>query len=133
MNYAAFNNYKFAYDGVSAAWPERIYRSLKEMFLENGPDKIYVIRSMWIRKAETDENGNITDGSMHELNPVVTLDGCFANIPYNQLEQFNAILSTDTIIADVDAGKVGFKIREYDNKYRKGEKCYAANWCNVEA
>ena len=136
MNFAAFNNFKFAYDAVSATWEKNDksrYVSLEDLYKTNGPDKVYEGKAIWIRHAKTDENGNITDGSMYEENPVVTIEGLFVNIPHHQLKQIKAMLGTDTIIEEVDAGRFGFTIREYDNAYKKGEKAYAANWCDIDA
>lgn len=136
MNFAAFNNFKFAYDAVSATWEKNDksrYKSLEELYKINGPDKVYEGKAIWIRNAKTDENGNITDGSMYKENPVVTIEGLFANIPHHQLKQVQAMLNSDTIIDEVDDGHFGFTIREYDNKYKPGEKAYAANWCDIGA
>lgn len=136
MNFAAFNNFKFAYDAVSATWEKNDksrYISLEALYKKNGPNKVYEGKAIWIRHAKTDENGEIIDGSMYKENPVITIEDVFVNIPHHQLKQVNALLSSDVIIDEVDSGHFGFTIREYDNEYKKGEKAYAANWCNIEA
>lgn len=136
MNFSAFNNFKFAYDGISATWDKNDksrYTSLEELFEQYGPDHVFVGRALWIRYAKLDDKGNIIDGSMYKENPVVTIEGVHVNIPQHQLKQVKAMLDSESIIDEVDAGHFGFKIREYDNKYKPGEKAYAANWCDIEA
>ena len=134
MNFAKFNNFRFAYDAETLDWEKDGSRfvSLKDLYEKNGPDALYEIKSIWIREAQKDDKGNIIDGSINEENPVITIDGLHVNIPQNQLEQIRRMLNEQDVIDYVNSGLAGFSIREYPNKYRPGELCYAANWCNLD-
>lgn len=126
MNFAKFNKFRFDYDSETMEWGEPRYTNLASLYKLNGPDKVYVIRSMHIREAKEG------DGSINKLNPIVTIEGTHVNIPQQQLEQIQHMLEDPGVPEFVNAGGAGFTIREYDNKYRPGEKAYSANFCNVE-
>lgn len=126
MNFAKFNTFRFDYDAVTMEWEGERYTNLESLYKLNGPDKIYEIKSMHVREAKEG------DGSINKLNPVITIEGTHVNIPQHQLIQIQKMLDDAEAVAYINAGGAGFTIREYDNKYKPGEKAYSANFCNMD-
>ena len=95
------------------------YRSLADLFNENGADKKYKIRAVYIN----------TKGKYGDA-PVVALDDCFVNLPSNTLPAAREILSSNDAINEINAGCAGFIIRPYHtNKYNRD--CLGVDFVNL--
>ena len=126
MNFARFNTFRFDYDSVTMEWDKDRYTNLAALYKLNGPDKIYEIKSMHVREAKEG------DGSINKYNPVITIEGTHVNLPHHQLIQVQNMLNDPDVPAYVNAGGAGFTIREYETDKRPGEKCYSAQFCNMD-
>lgn len=62
--------------------------------------------------------------------PVVITDNCFVNLPKHLLETFLKILESDEDVADINNGKVGFKIRTYSPK-GTNSVCYTIDFVDM--
>ena len=97
------------------------YFSLKDLFEKNGEDQVYVIQGLYINKKS--EYGDA---------PVAILTDCFANLPQHLLGECQDMLKSSEDIEDIKAGKVGFKIEQYEKELKKGSKtCYGIRWVDV--
>lgn len=107
---------KFAID--TEGWSE--YRDLKSLYKENGDDFIYPIHGFYInRKSQFGDA------------PVIICDGYFVNCPKHLLDTVYDILASEEAIADINAGKAGFRIRTYEAKNYKNKKCYSIEFVDV--
>lgn len=97
-----------------------VYKSLNDLFNENGANKLYRVRAVYINNK-----------SKFGATPVVALNDCFVNLPANCLDSANAILSNPEAIAGINAGACGFKIHTYHtNRYNKD--CLGVDFCDCE-
>lgn len=95
------------------------YKSLVDLFNESGEDKVYPVQAVYINTK-----------SKFGDSPVVATDGCFVNFPKHMLESAQEILSDPEAIADINNGKVGFKIYTYhDTKYNRN--CFGVEWVDL--
>lgn len=97
------------------------YYSLKEMMEESGdPEKIYIVKGLYIN----------TKG-LYDVAPVAALDDRYVNLPSHLTSVVEAILDDKRAVAAINAGKCGFKIREY--KQEKYDKlCQSIEWVDVK-
>ena len=97
------------------------YKSLADLFNENGADCVYTIYAIYIN----------TKSKFGDA-PVVATADYFVNFPKHMIEDAQEILSDADAISDINAGKVGFKIYQYhDNKHNRD--CFGVDWVDVEA
>lgn len=117
-NFAAKHNKGSKFNIDTEGWTE--YRDMKSLFKENGPDTVYPIHGFYINKK-----------SQFGLAPVIISDGYFVNCPQHMLDDVREILSDQEDIDAINAGAVGFKVREYLAKNYKNKKCYSAEFVDL--
>ena len=80
------------------------------------PDQIHTLKGLYINT-----KGNFGD------HPVAICDGYFIDLPENILDDVKEILHSEEDIEEIKAGKVGFRVEEYQSeKFKKtcyGIKC----------
>lgn len=97
------------------------YFSLKDLYDKNGSETEYQIQGLYINKKS--EYGDA---------PVAILNDCFANLPQHLLGECQEMLKSSEDIDDIKAGKVGFRIEEYEKELKKGKKiCYGIRWIDL--
>lgn len=96
-----------------------IYKSLKDLYLENGKDKIYKVNALYIN----------TSGIYGEQ-PLAITDDEFVNLPTHLLGTVEEIREDENLVNDINNGKVGFEIYEYNSK-RYNRKAYSINWLEL--
>ena len=63
--------------------------------------------------------------------PVALTDNAYVNLPKHLSDDVTDMMADDEFITAVNDGKVGFKIRTYqDTKYGKGT-CYSVEWVDL--
>ena len=63
--------------------------------------------------------------------PVIICDGYYVNCPKHMLDDVMDILQCAEDIADINDGKVGFKVRTYEAKNYKNKKCYGVEFVDM--
>ena len=97
------------------------YFSLKQLFEDNGADEVYVIQGLYINR-----KSNYGDA------PVAILEDRFVNFPAYMLDEVTEIIHSENDVEDIKAGKVGFKVEEYEKEVGKTKKtCYGVRWIDV--
>lgn len=97
------------------------YKSLAELFEDNGEDYVYPLYGFYINKKS--EYGDA---------PVAYSDGYFVNLPQFMTDEVREMLKDEADIADIKANRVGFKIYSYDKTVGKKTKtCYSVNWIDM--
>lgn len=95
------------------------FKTLEELYKENGKDKVYTVRGMYIN----------TKGIYGE-NPVIVCDDCYVSLPKHLTPAVKEIRGDKQLVEDVNNGKVGFEIYEYfQPTYKK--TCYSINWLDI--
>ena len=93
-------------------------KSLSEKFSDG---EVFKIDGLYINKKS--EYGDA---------PVAILTDCFANLPQHLLGECQDMLKSSEDIEDIKAGKVGFKIEQYEKELKKGSKtCYGIRWVDI--
>ena len=93
--------------------------SLKELFTANGPDHVYGLNGCFVS-----EKGN------YGPSPVFVSDGFFVNAPAHLLNDVKEILADDESIAQIEEGKAGFRIYEYEQtKYKR--RCFGVEFVDL--
>lgn len=83
--------------------------SLKELLEQNGTDHVYPLRGMYINTK-----------SQYGAQPVFITDGLLVNVPSHLLDTAKEIMRDVEAVADINAGRAGFKIYEYtSDKYKR--------------
>lgn len=96
------------------------YKTLEQLYKENGPDKVYNLKAIYIN----------TKGK-YGSRPVAVTDFCYVNLPGHLLETVEQMREDDEVIEMINNGKAGFKIYEYtQSKYNK--VCYSVEWRDAE-
>lgn len=80
------------------------YASIADLYNNNGADKIYTLRGVWIN----------TKGKFGDQ-PLGATDKFYVNFPTHMLNTIKEILKDDESIKDINAGKCGFQIYSYTN------------------
>ena len=62
--------------------------------------------------------------------PAAILSDCFVNLPKHMAEDIFSILEDDSDIADINAGKVGLKLRRYTGK--DGNQYIGCEWVDIK-
>ena len=97
------------------------YKSLEDLFNENGSDTVYTVYAVYINTK-----------SKYGDSPVVATADYFVNFPKHMIESAHKILSDADAIADINAGKVGFKIYPYYS-INNNRDCFGVDWVDVDA
>lgn len=95
------------------------YYSLRQLYEENGPDRIYVFLAMFISN-----KGQFGD------QPILTTSAYYVNLPKHLVNDCRAMMADPEIVDQVNSGKAGFKIREYRTK--KNLKAYSVEWVDIK-
>lgn len=94
------------------------YKNLRTLYEENGADKVYTIRKLFVK------NGNFG----LECNAV--LDDVIVNLPKHKVAEVQEMIKDAEAVEAINAGLAGFMIYQYtDRKYKK--QCYGVNWVDV--
>ena len=96
------------------------FKTLQQLQDANDPDRVFTLRGLYINRK-----------SKYGDAPVAILNDCFVNLPKHLTDEVRSILMNAEDVADINAGKVGFSIREYDDKAFK-KHCYSITWEDVK-
>jgi len=119
-----FNQWSFIPD-YSFDNPDN-YHKPAELYAENGPDCVYVIRGAFIGT----RSKFVNKISKKRESPVLILDEFLVNAPENQIEEIRELIENPEAHDAVDGELVGFTIRQYHNStYNKD--CYAIDFCDL--
>ena len=92
------------------------YRSLIDLFNNNGKDHVYKVRAVYINKK-----------SRFGESPVFATDDCLVNLPQHLTDVAREIMRDEETVNAINDGKFGFTIYPYVTNNRKGI-CYSVNW-----
>lgn len=91
----------------------------RDKLYKEAPDNIYTLRGIYINK-----KGRFGD------HPVAITDNCFIDFPDYMTDECIDIMKSEEDVADIKAGKVGFKIQEFTDK-NFGKLCYGIGWEDI--
>lgn len=95
------------------------YMSLVDLYNNNGEEEVYPLTAIYINTKS--KYGNA---------PVFATDDCFVNAPSHMLETVNEILADENAVAEINNGKVGFKIYPYHaDKFNRD--CFSINFVDM--
>ena len=77
-----------------------------EMVQTNGIDNVYTLRGCYLNKK-----------GLYGNEPVLITETHFINAPSHLAETIQSVLKDENAVKLINAGKVGFKFYEYENKY----------------
>lgn len=60
--------------------------------------------------------------------PCIITDSAFVNLPKFMTDEILEIMNDETDVKDINDGKVGFKVRTYEETRHGRGKCYAVEW-----
>lgn len=92
------------------------YRSLADLFNNNGKEHVYKVRAVYINKK-----------SRFGESPVVATDDCLVNLPQHLTDVAREIMRDEETVNAINDCKFGFTIYPYETKNRKAV-CYSVNW-----
>lgn len=82
--------------------------------------KVYPVKALFIG----------TKGKYGESSVIVT-EECFVNLPKNMNGEVRRIINDDDDVADINAGKVGFVVREYTLEEYPGKTFYNVEFVDI--
>lgn len=85
------------------------YESLSDLFTQNGKDKIYPVKALYINTK-----------SRYGDAPVIVTDTCMVNVPGHMCDTVRAMMADIEAVEDINSGKVGFTIYQYQARGRNG-------------
>lgn len=95
------------------------YMSLEELYSNNGEGEVYPLTAIYINTK-----------SQYGIAPVFATDVCFVNVPSHMAETVKEILADENAVAEINNGKVGFKIYLYhSDKYHRD--CFGINFVDM--
>ena len=95
------------------------FRTLEELYKENGKDEVYPVKGMFINTK-----------SRYGDNPVLVCSEYYVSLPKHLVDVVKEIRQDKQLVKDINDDKVGFKIYEYvQPKYNR--KCYSINWLDI--
>lgn len=92
------------------------YRSLHDLFNDNGKDFVYEVRALYINKK-----------SKFVESPIVATNQYLVNLPKHMTDTVKEMMRDEEFVNAVNSGTVGFTIYTYETKNR-AELCYSVNW-----
>lgn len=95
------------------------YKSLADLFNDNGKDHIYLVKALYINKK-----------SKFGESPVIATDSCLVNLPKHLVDIAKEMLKDDEFITAVNKERFGFKIYPYESKNFDG-LCYSVDWVDL--
>jgi hypothetical protein len=99
--------------------PNSPYVSLKELYQNNGKDKVYDLCGMYINT-----KGKFGDQA------VIYTDKFYVNTPGHMLERCQEILHDQETIDDINAGRCGFTVYAYTDQ--NGTERYSISFVEIE-
>lgn len=118
------------YNSKGEAKKDNPYWSCQEMYELNGPDHLYVIHGAYINdldKLVTRRDGERSRAVTSE-SAAVAIEDRYVSIPSFQINEIKDMLENDAAIDMINAGRAGFYIEEYTNKFGTN---YKAVWTDV--
>lgn len=98
---------------------EFTFRTLEELYKENGKEEVYPVKGMFIN----------TKGRYGD-NPVLVCSEYYVSLPSHLVDVVKEIRQDKQLVKDINDDKVGFKIYEYTHpKYNR--KCYSITWLDI--
>ena len=94
------------------------YYSLKSLADSNKPETVYRVLGLFIN-----DRGRYGD------QPLALTPYYYVNLPSHLLNDVTAMIKDPEVVEQINAGKAGFKIRDYIN--RNGGKSYSVEWVDV--
>lgn len=95
------------------------FKTLEELYKENGKDKVYTVKGMYIN----------TKG-MYGANPVIVCDEYYVSLPKHLISTVKEIRGDKQLVNDINNDRVGFEIYKYvQPKYNR--ICYSINWLDI--
>ena len=94
------------------------YYNLKSLYESNGPDKVYRFLAI-----------HINDKGRYGDQPVALTGNYYVNMPSHLNDDVMQMIRDPEIVAQINAGKAGFKIRPYTN--RNGGTSYSVEWVDI--
>lgn len=95
------------------------FASVADLFNTNGADYVYPLRALFIN----------TKGKYND-NPVAATDSFFVDFPSYMTDTARDIIADENAVADINNGRVGFKIYSYMQK-RYNRVCYGIEFVDV--
>lgn len=95
------------------------YKTLSELFEQNGKNKVYPVKALYINK-----KSKFGDA------PIVATDECLVNLPSHLLDTVKEMMNDEELVDAVNENKFGFTIYTYENKNTK-EICCSVNWVDM--
>lgn len=92
------------------------YRSLHDLFNDNGKDFVYEVRALYINKK-----------SKFGESPIVATNQYLVNLPKHMTDTVKEMMRDEEFVNAVNSGTIGFTIYTYETKNR-AELCYSVNW-----
>lgn len=117
MSISRFNNevIKFEFEPSK----DFTFRTLEELYKENGKDEVYTVKGMFINTKS--KYGNY---------PIVVCSEYYVSLPKHLVDVVKEIRQDKQLVKDINGDKVGFEIYEYvQPKYNR--KCYSINWLDI--
>lgn len=96
------------------------YYSLEDIYDKDDPDKVFVLRGVYINTK-----------SMFEPAPVIATEDYYVNLPSHLLESCKEMINDYTAVKAINEGMAGFTVYEYYQK-RFNRNCYSIRWCDIE-
>lgn len=104
------------------------YTNLEELFKENGPDKEYQLKAVYLSKFS----------QFADEAPIAALADTYVNLPSHQLDDIKSMMNNPNAVRAINTGYAGFKIRPYEKTVTlksgktKVETYYSAEWVDVD-
>lgn len=95
------------------------YKSLKQLYDEDGEDMIYNVKAVYIN-TKTNFRNNATG---KKEAPVFLLEDCAVNVPPHQIMEIREILEDEEAIEAINQGLCDFHIETYKTR-KTDEICY---------
>lgn len=115
MSFASkYNKRKFDFDTSNLE-----FKSLSDLYNDNGKDKIYPVHAMFINT-----KGKFSD------NPVIATNDYLVDFPSHMTDTVREILDDPQSIEDINAGLVGFKIYTYQQK-KYNKQCFSIEFVDM--
>lgn len=96
------------------------YRTLDELFNQNGEGHVYTVKALYINKK-----------SQYGDSPVIATDECLVNAPSHLTDTVNEMILDDEVHEAANNNELGFTIYPYNTDKRKGT-FYSIKWVDIE-
>lgn len=98
--------------------PGAPYVKLADLYKQNGPDKIYELCGFYVNSR-----------GQYGPQAVAFTHGVYINLPDHMLQDVQEIMNTPEVVSQINDGKAGFTIYEYESK--RGRKGYSVTFCDL--